>query len=174
MITRRRHDLVFAIYPQSRGFAFVLFEGWLAPVDWGVYEARGKDKNARCLRRIDSLLAMHTPGVLVLQDMSERGTRRARRIRELNHYVADLAEQRGILVSTYSRARVVEYFAELGTATKQRIAETIAKHIPALDLYVPPARKPWMSENARMGIFDAAALAWLFFHSINGHQQDAA
>jgi len=41
--------------------------------------------------------------------------------------------------------------------TKHKIAEAIAKHIPALDLYVPPARKPWMSEKARMGIFDAAA-----------------
>jgi hypothetical protein len=174
MITRRRHNLVFAIYPQSRGFAFVLFEGWLAPVDWGVYEARGKDKNARCLRRIESLLALHTPDVLVLQDMSERGTRRARRIRELNHHTADLAEQRGVLVSTYTRAQVVEYFAELGATTKQKIAETIARHIPALNLFVPPVRKPWMSQNARMGIFDATALAWMFVQSINSHQQDAA
>jgi len=173
MIIRRRHDLVFAIYPQSRGFAFVLFEGWLTPVDWGVYEARGADKNSRCLRRLDSLLAMHTPDVLVLQDMSERGTRRARRIRELNSHAAELAEQRGMHVSTYSRAEVVEFFEEKGATTKLRIAETIAKYIPALNLFVPPARKPWMSENARMGIFDAAALAWLYFHSISGDQQAA-
>jgi hypothetical protein len=31
-----------------------------------------------------------------------------------------------------------------------------------------------MSEDARMGIFDAAALAWMFFHSITGDKQDAA
>jgi hypothetical protein len=30
-----------------------------------------------------------------------------------------------------------------------------------------------MSENARMGIFDAAALAWAFFHSIKGDRQAA-
>jgi hypothetical protein len=58
--------------------------------------------------------------------------------------------------------------------TKHRIAEMIAKHIPALNLYVPPARKSWMSEDARMGIFDAAALAWMFFHSIGGGTQAAA
>ena len=91
MIYRRRHDLVFAIHIQSRGFAFVLFEGWLAPVDWGVYDARGADKNARSLIRINSLLELHSPDVLVLQDMSERGTRRARRIRELNRRAAELA-----------------------------------------------------------------------------------
>ena len=84
MISRRRHDLVFAIYLQARGFAFVLFEGWLAPVDWGVYDPRGADKNARCLTRIASLLELHTPDVLVFQDMSERGTLRAPRIQELN------------------------------------------------------------------------------------------
>src|SRR5438552_8492632 len=98
MIYRRRHDLVFAIHIQSRGFAFVLFEGWLAPVDWGVYEARGADKNARCLTRIASLLALHTPDVLVLQDTSERGTLRASRIQELNRRTAELADQYGIPV----------------------------------------------------------------------------
>jgi hypothetical protein len=174
MISRRRHNLVFAIYPQSRGFAFVLFEGWLAPVDWGVYEARGADKNGRCLSRIASLLALHTPDVLVLQDMSERGTHRARRIQQLNRHAAELADEHGMFVRTYSRAQVVEYFSEQGATTKQKIAERIAKHIPALNLYVPPARRPWMSENARMGIFDATALAWMFFHSVEGDQQEAA
>src|SRR6266702_8886292 len=160
MIPRRRYDLVLAIYPQSRGFAFALFEGWLAPVDWGVQEVRGRDKNARCLKRIASLFALHAPDVLVLQDMSEHGTRRAPRIQELNRRIAELAERRGILVRIYSRAQVIEYFAHRGATTKQKIAETIAKQIPALDLYVPPARKPWMSEDARMGIFEAAALTW--------------
>ena len=170
----RRRNFIFAIHLQTRGFAYVLFDESRIPIDWGVYDARGADKNARCLIRINSLLELHTPDVLVLQDMSERGTRRARRIRELNRRAAELADQRGVRVKTYSRAQVVEYFAELGAVTKHKIAEAIAKHIPALDYYVPPARKPWMSEDARMGIFDAAALAWMFFHSIRGDEQDAA
>jgi len=173
MIFPRRYDLVLAIHLQSRGFAFVLFEGWLAPVDWGVQESRGANKNARCLTRIASLLALHTPDVLVLQDMSERGTLRAPRIQELNRRIAELADQRGILVRTYSRAQVVEHFEEQGARTKQRIAETITKHIPALGLYVPKVRKPWMSEDARMGIFDAAALAWTYFSEMNEQQADA-
>jgi hypothetical protein len=126
---------------------------------------RRSGSNARCLSRIASLLALHTPDVLVLQNMSEGGTHRAPRIQELNRRAAELADQRGMLVRSYSRTQVLEYFAELGAMTKQMIAETIAKHIPALSLYVPPARKPWMSEDARMGIFDAVALAWVYFHS---------
>jgi hypothetical protein len=62
---------------------------------------------------------------------------------------------------------------ERGATTKQKIAEMIAKQIPALNLYVPPERKPWMSEDPRMGIFDAAALAWMYFHEVWG-DQDAA
>lgn len=160
-----RQNLILAIHLQTRGFAYVLFGESRIPIDWGVYDARGADKNARSLIRINSLLELHTPDVMVLQDMSERGTPRARRIRELNRRAAELADQRGVRVKTYSRAQVIGYFAEFGAVTKQQIAEAIAKHIPALDLYVPPARKSWMSENARMGIFDAAALAWMFFHS---------
>jgi len=163
MIPRRRYDLVLAIYPQSRGFAFALFEGWLAPVDWGVQEVRGRDKNTHCLKRVDSLFALYAPDILVLQDMSQSSTRRAPRIQELNRRIAELAERRGMLVRMYSRAQVIEYFAHRGATTKQKIAEAIAKHVPALNLYVPPARKPWMSEDARMGIFEAAALAWMFF-----------
>jgi len=171
MKSERRHSLVFAVHFQSRGFAFALFEEWPAPVDWGVYDARGADRNARCLNRMDTLLALHTPDVLVLQNMSASGTRRAKRIRELGDGAAELAAQRGVLVRKYSRAQIIEHFDEIGRATKHRIAETIAKHIPALSLYLPPARKPWMSEDARMGIFDATALAWLYFHSLGGGEQ---
>lgn len=167
MISRRRHDLVLAIHFQSSGFAFVLFEGWLAPVDWGVYDARGVDKNALCLNRIEALITLHTPDVLVLQDMSDNGTRRAGRIRELNEDAAELADQSGLLVRTYSRAQVIEHFEEFGAVTKRGIAETIVKHIPALNLYLPAPRRPWMSEDARMGIFDSAALAWLFLQSLH-------
>jgi hypothetical protein len=174
MISQTSHDLVLAVYPQTRGFAFALFEGWLTPVDWGIHEARGPEKNARCLTRINSLLELHMPNVVVLQDMmSDRGSRRAPRIQELNNRIAELADLRGMLVHKYQRAKVIDYFADLGASTKQKIAETIAKHVPALALYVPPPRKPWMSEDARIGIFEAAALAWMYFRGAESGRQAA-
>jgi hypothetical protein len=173
MITRRRYDLVLSIYPQSRGFAFALFESWLSPVDWGIHEARGPRKNAQILARINSLLDLHMPDVIVLQDMSNPGTRRVPRIQELNRRIAELAHLRSIAVHKYSRAHVLDHFMERGAATKQKIAEAIAKQVPAFSLYVPPERKPWMSEDPRMGIFDAAALAWMYFHDRDGDRQAA-
>jgi hypothetical protein len=164
---------VLAVYPQSRGFAFALFESWLSPVDWGIHEARGPRKNAQSLARINSLLELHMPDVVVLQNMSDRGTRRVTRIRELNQRIADLADLRSMAIHKYSRAQVLDYFVERGATTKQKIAETIAKQVPALNLYVPPERKPWMSQDPRMGIFDAAALAWMYFHDRDGDRQAA-
>ncbi|MGY4282627.1 hypothetical protein ACVWXO_001847 [Bradyrhizobium sp. LM2.7] len=107
---------------------------------------------------------MHTPDVLVLQEMSEKGNRRATRIRKLNRDVTEFADRCGVLVRTYLRAQIIEQFDEFGVTTKQGIAQTIAKRIPALMLYLPPLRKPWMSEDARMGVFDAAVLEWMYFH----------
>jgi hypothetical protein len=159
-------ELVLAIYLQTRGFAFVLFESWDNPVDWAVHDIRGLDKNTRCRTRIDSILSLHTPDVIVLQDMSEGDVHRVPRIQRLNRAVAELAERRGIAVCMYPRTELRESFAHNhGARTKQKIAETIASQVSALDLYVPPVRKPWMSEHERMGIFEAAALAWMHFHS---------
>jgi hypothetical protein len=168
MKARKRPTLILAIYFQTSGFGFVLLEYQLSPVDWGAPEVRGHDRAKRCLRQIDSLLTLHTPDVLVLQDTTRRGTHRAPRIEALNHQTLQLAKQRGVPVRTYSRPQVREYFEEFGATTKQRIAEIVAQHTPALALYVPPPRKPWKSEDARMGIFEAAALAWTYLRSSAG------
>lgn len=165
MNSRRRYDLVLAIYPNTRGFAFVVFEGPLAPVDWGVTEIRGKNKNKRCLRRIAVLFGQYEPDALVLQDMSETSTHRVRRIQSLNEAIAVLAETQGIPAFAYSRAQVRQCFGHLGPATKHSIAEAIAKHIPAFERFLPPVRKIWMSEDAHMGLFDAVALALTFFQA---------
>src|SRR5258708_34838862 len=153
----RRYAFVLAIYLNTRGFAFVLFEGPLAPVDWSVREMRGSRKDARCLARIVTILDQYLPDVLVLQDTSEQGTRRARRIVKLNEAVAALAEARGLPGYVYSRDKVREAFELFGVTNKQALAEIIAKHIPAFERYVPPPRKPWKSEDARQGNFDPAA-----------------
>jgi exonuclease III len=173
-MNRKRTELVMAIYLQTRGFAFVLLETWRAPVDWAVQDVRGADKNANCLKRVDAIFALHTPDVVVLQEMPKGGTSRALRVRRLNHAITKLAERRGISVRMYRRSELRESFAyHYGATTNQRIAETIASQIPTLNLYVPPARKPWMGEHGHMGIFKAAALAWIYLH-IDGRQQQAA
>jgi hypothetical protein len=43
----------------------------------------------------------------------------------------------------------------------------IAKRFPELALRLPRFRKPWMSEDYRMSIFDAAAFGLAYFRSRN-------
>lgn len=162
----RRHALVLSIYLNSRGFSFVLFEGHLSPFDWGIREIRGPRKLKGCFQRITQLLDQYAPEALVIQDTSKQGTERARWISDVNASIAALANKREIPVFAYSRDQVQGAFKCYQCPNKQRLAELIAKHIPAFEQYVPPPRKPWMSEDRRMGLFDAAALALTFFQSI--------
>lgn len=158
----KRSSLVLAIYFQTKGFGFVVLEG-LFPVDWGTPEVVGRDREARCIRHIDSLLTLHTPDVVVLQDTTK--TSRSPRIQALSRRAFELMERRGVPVRAYSRQEVLDFFAGLGATTKQQIAQTIAQYIPVLSLYVPPPRKPWKAADPRMGIFDATALAWTYLQS---------
>jgi Holliday junction resolvasome RuvABC endonuclease subunit len=166
----RLYALVLAVYPNTLGFAFVLFEGHLSPVDWGVKDMRGRRQHSRYVARITAILDRHQPDILVLQDTSPTGTRRSRRVTNLNTAVAKLASARAIPVYAYSREEVRSAFAEFGLPNKHSMAELIAKHIPVLANYLPRPRKLWMSEDARMGIFDAAALALVFFQKAGGSE----
>jgi Holliday junction resolvasome RuvABC endonuclease subunit len=166
---------VLSAYVNTRGFAFVLFEGSaLSPFDWGIQEVRGPRRQHRCLSSVVAIMDRYRPDILVIQDTSASGTRRALRLVRLNAAIAGLAEDRGTPVYAYSRADVYDAFQYLGFSNKQTLAELIAKHIPAFERYVPPPRKPWMSEDARMGVFDAAALALVFFQREGGPERHAS
>ena len=52
------------------------------------------------------------------------------------------------------------FFAD-GKGTKHTLAQIIARRFPEeLGHRLPPKRRPWESEDYRMGIFDAVALAY--------------
>jgi hypothetical protein len=163
MVAPRKYPLVLSIYPNSRGLAFVVFEGPFAPIDWGTMAARGRFKNRACLRRISALFGEFQPTSLVLQNTFTGGTPRTRRIRELNEAISVLAETQGIVLSAFTRNDVRQQFSYLDAPTKHQIAVEIAKHVPAFERLLPPIRRPWMSEDNRMGVFDAAALLFTFY-----------
>jgi hypothetical protein len=156
------HALVLSLYLNTRGFAFVLFENHLSPFDWGLCETRGPRKHRRCLARVVKILDCYQPDILVLRNMPAQNTR-APWIANLNRSICENARGRQISVRSYSRGHIREVFEHTGVANKQNLAELIAKRIPAFGRYVPPPRKPWMSEDPRMGLFDAVALGLVFF-----------
>jgi hypothetical protein len=58
---------------------------------------------------------------------------------------------------------VKQEFSESGASNKFEIAKTIAARFPELTPRLPRFRKPWMSEDYRMSIFDAVAFGLTFF-----------
>jgi hypothetical protein len=162
--------LVLAIFPSTRGFGYAVLEGPTSLLDWGVKGARGGRKNIQSLRRARDLLRFYRPDVLVLEDYEGRGSRRAKRIEQLIDAIAAFAEKERVATASFSRAEVRDCF---GLTAKRQIAEAIARDFPELEPRLPPVRKIWMSEDARMNIFDAAALAMTFFHTKRQRKQAA-
>src|ERR1700730_4823174 len=170
---RLRYNLALAVYLTAHGFAFTLLEGPLAPVDWGIVRRDGSEKNQRCLTAVSALLRRYRPDVLILQDTSWTGTPRPQRITNLNAAIFKTAEDFAISVCAFSRDQVRAVFGSVQPLTRHALAEAIVKHIPAFEGFLPEPRKWWNSEDPRMGMFDAAALALTFFHSIKGGEQAA-
>jgi hypothetical protein len=72
--------------------------------------------------------------------------------------LAGHAAARHLIVVTVTRESVRRLFAPTGT-TKFEIALAITKTFPELASRLPRKRKPWMSEDERMNLFDAVAFA---------------
>lgn len=160
--------LVFAVYPTTRGFAFVLFQSLLSPYDWGVRSVRHRDKNTHSLRAISDLIKQYRPDVVVIEDTSSKGSRRSSRIRRLYRSISAFAEGEGIEVYGYDRDAIRVCFAQYEARSKYEIAKVIALHIEEFSHRLPPKRKIWQAEDGRQSLFDAASLA-LCFYAVHGH-----
>lgn len=131
-------------------------------MDWGVKAVQG-DKNRRSLMKVEEMIAHYQPGMLVLEDHSGQASRRSVRIRTLGRRIVALAVRLNVRVVLFSREQIRQVFFPEGEGTKHELAEIIARRFPEeLGLRLPPKRKPWKSEDARMDIFAAVALAVAF------------
>lgn len=149
---------ILAVDSVSRGFGFVVLETPDRLVDWGTKEARIEKQKTR-LNKIAALWERYESDLLVLEDYAARGCRRSARVRGLLRRIQAAAVRRGLLVRAVPRRAVRKAFASCGARTKDEIARAVASEFPELAPHLPPPRKPWMSEDQRMGIFGAMALA---------------
>ena len=94
-----------------------------------------------------------------------RGSRRCARVEGLIDKVRQLAVKEGLKSRCIPVSRVKKVFRTFLANTKHEIAHAVAQQLPELAPWLPPYRRPWMSEDYRMAIFDAAALALTYFHS---------
>lgn len=154
-----KYPRILAITPSTRGFGFAVVEGLDMLVDWGVKSIRG-DKNTGSISKVEELISHYEPHVIALEDASTKPFRRSERIRALSKRIVDMAERRNVTVALVSREQVKRAHLASGQGTKRDLAEIVACRFPEeLGFRLPPKRRPWMSEDYRMGIFEAVALA---------------
>lgn len=169
MIAEKYSQLVLAIQPFTRGYAFALFEGPLSPIDWGVKEVRGGNRNARCLDAVEALMTRTRPEILVLEDYSGSFARRSRRIKRLQSLIANHAAGQSIDVRHYARESIRDCFKGVGAVSRHEIAKAIAAQIPAFETRLPPVRKLWEPEDPRMTLFDAVSLVLTHCCALGSH-----
>ena len=155
--------LVLGLAPSARGVGFALMEGPNTLLDWGIKTVKG-DKNARCLSKVADLITHYEPNVIALEDASPQGSRRSSRIQALMQNILALAEHENLKVKRFSRKQVRFGNFTGGRGTKHAFAASLAARFPEeLGFRLPRKREPWMSEDSRMDMFDAVALAEHYF-----------
>lgn len=153
-----KNKRVLAIDPVSRRFGYAVLEWPLILVDWGVKSTR-KQKKEKTLTIISKLVKRYHPTVIVLEDCSNARSRRCPRIEKLIGSICRYAVKENIAVRVFSRSQVRQVFDAFGAITKYEIAHAISRQLPELVPRLPRYRKPWMSEDYRMALFNATALA---------------
>jgi RNase H-fold protein (predicted Holliday junction resolvase) len=167
-MTLTHHNRILAISPSSRGFGFAVVEHGIL-VDWGTKPIKGKNKNTESVTKAKALITHYQPDVVVLENTTAKKSRRAPRIRSLSKRIIALVAKSKMRL--YSREQVMKSFFPDGGGTKYALAELMAKTFPEeLSDRLPPKRRAWMSEDGRIDIFEAVALAVM---AINHHEISA-
>lgn len=154
MLSSFEPSRLIALDPTRRGFAYVILEVPHNLVDWGVVHAEG----AACVKRLEQLLGKYVPEKFVIEDYTTSEYRRSQMVKDFLWSLEMLALVKGMGACRVARKAVRQRFAEHGTS-KQAIAKLLADMFPELRPRLPRARKPWMSEDKRMNIFDALSFA---------------
>lgn len=156
---------VLAVYPMIRGFAFVFFKGPSSPIDWGVQyvTVSHANRNAATLSRIEKILDQCQPDALVIEDYTERGSRRSPRIRRLYCSLEHAAQTRAIDVYRISSIDAKQCFASVGARTKHEIGQAVSRQFPEFAHRLPRKRLAWDSQQPSMGLFSATALGVVFY-----------
>lgn len=150
---------ILAISLSSRGFGYAVMEDGNTMVDYGNVEIK-KNKNARALAHVEKIIDRSLPDILVLRNVSAKGTRRGKRIKELDRKIITVTKGRKLNVVKISGKELRRRLLEDENGTKHQMAGLLAKQYPdELAWRLPPKRRAWDSEDHRMDIFDAVGLA---------------
>src|SRR5580692_2479503 len=117
--------LVLAVRPTSRGFGWALFEGPLAPVDWGIATAK-VNKSAQCMVRFKQLLDQYHPSALILEKFDDEDVHHSERIRTLAETMRGSANTRAMDTPIYGKKEVSITVTGNAKASRHTVAAAVA------------------------------------------------
>ncbi len=154
---------VLALHATTRGFAFCLFEGSGQLIDFGIKHVKRGDKNKESLALIERLIVRYDPHVIVIEDVTEPGSKRLSRVRNLYRDIEKLADRASIETYAYPWQIVFSVFKDGQPKTRHDLANMVAVILPAIARRLPPKRKIWLPQDARQALFDAAAVGITYY-----------
>lgn len=149
--------ITLSVYPNNRGFGYVVMEGSHILVDYGISNVSPL-VNSEILTRVRDIFDIHHPTELLLRDCTPSIAKRSKRMARLTEALVKLGEEKNVPVFRYSREQVKNAFEQFGANTKYEIAQKLAAEFEELKNRAPEPRKPWKDEDYSMGIFDALAI----------------
>lgn len=153
----RDHRLrILAIDPTPKGFGFAVLERGGRLVDWGVARVWATSE-MEFVARVDAIISMYRPALVIVPEIPAE-PHRARSARRVSAVSAH-ARARGKQIVVMPPSEVKAAFP----GTKHARAELLATQFPELQPWLPRIRRPWMTEDERMHIFDAVSLIVTMF-----------
>lgn len=166
--TRAIANTALAIFPSREGFGWMVFDGPLSPVFWDLCSlakepGTSEEKNARCMERVESLVAEYHPAAIVLEAFEGPKTRRHKRIRQLCRSIASLAAMNRTPLRIVSRDEITSCFGTTRPKTRYAVATLVAKYLREIGHRLPPKRRAWDTEFPDMALFNAAVLLVVYY-----------
>jgi len=160
---KKDHNLVLALYPNTRGLGYACVESPKDIIDYGIVTVR-PICNGRILKRAKKFIEYYEPTLILIQDYESKYSRHGKRVSGLIDTIVAYAKEKRVPIKQYSREQIRNVLEQFGAKTKYEIATKIIKWLPELKHRTPKVRKLWMSEDYNMGIFDALSLAITHFY----------
>jgi hypothetical protein len=155
--------LVLEICPQR--FGFVVFEGPVRLLDWGLrnYRGRGAVRLAALHQRISILLQLYAPTALVMRRRDGISERARKGSLSAARTVRAAARMCSVKIHLVNTGEVRRFFSAHGCRTKHQIASLVANWFEELSWKLPPARRSWQPEQSNAAVFDAVATGITYF-----------
>lgn len=163
---KEKINIVFAVYPNAKGFGFVYMGNPRKLLDYGAVRIYPMS-NKKVMERIKRSLDYFRPTIVVVQNPKGKSSRTGPRVRRLIRKIVKYAVEENLSVARYSRDQVREVFEQFGAVTKYEISQLLLTEFGELKRKSPAQRKLWECEDKNMAIFDALSLAVTWFY-LNG------